>query len=323
MTDHDEQQPNDNLNNHASETEASEDVPVEAPTVETEADNEDAPVKQPTVKDEVQETEAPTSVEAHDDLDVEGALAAIADLHILTRDETDLDADEAQAADSEDEDETGVAIQEFERIDHEPVPEEVETDAQALSAPTDNAYQSAFPRPPLSTLHRGQMASVIPALFLIVVGGYLTFIVTTIDMSLQPLAIAGVLVGGVGAMLIAQWLSSARWATGSLFIGVLMLLVGGLSVYLLMPNNLSLSEGYPLLLTAIGTAFVVTDIASPSGHRLWLMGLILALSGLASVAVLTLLPQLNLPLSNPALLVLAVVIVAVFAIAPFIYRRQQ
>ena len=102
-----------------------------------------------------------------------------------------------------------------------------------------------------------------------------------------------------------------------------LLLTGGTVAYLVLPNQLSLVDGYPLILTAIGTAFVITDVFVPSGRRIWLIGLILAIAGLAGVLATTTLVNLEIVNSLSGLLPVAIVIVLVLLIAPFVSRRQQ
>jgi hypothetical protein len=246
-----------------------------------------------------------------DDFDVEGALAAVASLHELTR------IDELEALDEED----VLEIDEFERIDS--VDDELDEEAETgLATAEPTPYDSVFPRLPSSVLHRGQLASIVPALLLIGVGAYLTFILTASDQTLNPPVIAGIAVGGFGAILLAYWISSARWAMGSFFIGVSLLLIGATAAYLALPNNLSLIQGWPLLLTALGAAFVISDLFAPSGRRLWLVGLIFAISGLAGTVASSDLLDEGIQQSIGGLWPLALVIVLVLLIAPRL-RRQQ
>lgn len=260
-----------------------------------------------------------------EDLDIEGALAAVASLQDLTReqesDEFDDDSDDV------------VEIQEFERVDEveaidlandEPSEVVVSHDSEPIEiAPEPSSvYETSFPSPPMSVLHRGQLASVIPAVLLIGVGGYLTFVFTTSEISFQPLLVIGLLFIGLGGIFLAQWLSSARWTIGSFFFGLALLLIGITSTYLTLPTNLSWVDGYPLLMTAIGTAFVITDIVVPSGRRVWLIGLILAIIGLAGVLATTFLADIAMPSSN-ILLPIGVGVGLILLIAPLLARRQQ
>lgn len=261
------------------------------------------------------------------EFDIVGALAAVSSLQDMTREaeaEYDATADDDYDATDDAPTETDVYdaafdIQEFERVgdDDEEIASEAVVDADARAEPTST---SVFPTPPASTLHRGQLASVVPALLLMGVGAYLTFLLTTSDVVLGVPAILALAVGGLGAMLVIQWISSARWATGSLFIGLVLLLTGGTVAFLILGDTLSLIEGYPLLLTAIGLAFVLTDVLVPSGRRVWLVGLLLGIAGLAGLVVTRqLLPSdVTAILSN--LLPVAIGIVVVLVIAPLFQR---
>jgi hypothetical protein len=263
------------------------------------------------------DSDSPQSIDSAfgtDDLDVEGALAAVASLHELTR------TDEIEAVDEVLSEEDFPEIDEFERI--ESLDDELDEEAEiTFESGEASHYESVFPRPPSSVLHRGQLASIIPALLLIGIGAYLTFLLSATEQSLNLSVIMAVIVGGLGAILLAQWISSARWAMGSFFIAVLLLLIASTVAYLILPNNLSLMEGWPLLLTAAGTAFVASDLFVPSGRRLWLIGLILAISGLAGTVATSNLPDKGIQQTIGSLLPLALVIVLVLLVAP-ILRRQ-
>ena len=78
--------------------------------------------------------------------------------------------------------------------------------------------------PPLTTLKRGQLGSVVPALLLIGLGAWLT-LTTTSGTPPDPLLVAAVVVGGIVVSLLAQWLGTGRWSRGALFFALLLLLV--------------------------------------------------------------------------------------------------
>lgn len=258
--------------------------------------------------DEPQDSEAVSNF-GTEDFDVEGALAAVASLHELAA------PDEIEAVDDDVPD-----IEEFERIgsDEDELAQESET---ALDAIEPNTYDSIFPRPPVSVLHRGQLASIIPAILLIGIGGYLAFLMMGTQEALNPATIAPIAIGGFAVILLAQWISSARWAMGSFFIAALILLIGGTAAYLVLPNNLSLAQGWPLLFTAAGTAFVISDLFVPSGRRLWLVGLILAISGLAGTVATSNLLGEGVQQVIGTLWPVAIIIILVLLIAP-VLRRQ-
>jgi hypothetical protein len=108
---------------------------------------------------------------------------------------------------------------------------------------------------------------------------------TSADAALNRPLVMALAVSGLGLALITYWFSSARWTIGSFFIGMAMLLMGGTAAYLILPNGLDIAQGYPLLLIALGTAFVLTDLVTPSNQRLWLVGLIFAIAGFAGMVI--------------------------------------
>lgn len=273
------------------------------------------------------------------DFDIEGALAAVASLEELTREpEPQVEIEPApEIFDDEldDSDDDIVEIQEFERVNDESYDDEPQAiaepdavlniahnDSDVEAIVIDPQYETTFPHPPMSVLHRGQLASVIPALLLIGIGAYLTFIFTTSELTLNPLLIGSIGLSVLGVILIGQWLSSARWTIGSFFLGLSCLLLGLSSAYLSLPTNLTWINGYPLLIIAIGTAFVITDIVVPSGRRIWLIGLILAIIGLSGLITTTALVNIAMPFSG-VLLPVAIGIMLILLIAPIFARRQQ
>lgn len=271
-----------------------------------------------------------------DDFDVEGALAAIASLHDLTRDDiADADLDMRLEEDIE-----PLDIQTFERIeppldddddslaDDNISEEAVATIDETVIAASDMqearaAYpEGVLPAPPIGALHRGQLASVIPAFTLIGIGAYLTFVLTMTDTQVSASLLIGLLIGGFGLMFIASWLSSSRWARGNLFIGMILLLMGATLAYLILPNRIDLATGYPLLLTALGTAFVVTDVVTPSERRLWFLGLLIAIVGLIAFTVTAHLIDTSILAINQTVLGLCLLLLALFLLVPLLRSRQ-
>jgi hypothetical protein len=135
-------------------------------------------------------------------MDIDAALAAVADLTTLASDDDIVDDDAEVYADNND------------AYADDDTKDEVETSA----TDTESAPTPLLARPPVSTLKRGQMASVVPA-FLLIGGGLalMALIVSDGDVPLSTLGL--VLLGAVGVMFLAHWLSSRRWAQGSLWAG--------------------------------------------------------------------------------------------------------
>lgn len=162
----------------------------------------------------------------------------------------------------------------------------IEAERRAIEEKAQRREIHYFPRPPEIVLERGQLASVIPALLLIIVGAYLTFITTSSEESVLT---AGTLVAAgtsaAGLTLIAYWFSSGRWLGGSLFAGLSILLAGGTVYYLAEIGNW---QGWPLIVTAVGAAAFLSALFST--ERRWdqvFAGLLLIVAGIVGTVVTT------------------------------------
>jgi hypothetical protein len=179
-----------------------------------------------------------------------------------------------------------------------------------------------FPVPPQTVLKRGQMASVVPALLLMGIGAWLTFALTTSQTPPSAALIATVLAGGVIVSLLARWLTSGRWTSGSLFMALALLFVTGLAAYLTLPTSPGIARGWPLLLAGLGAAFIGTALlAHPPDRRLMLPGLLLiAAAGFALTVTLNLLPASVLSVAAN-LWPVALVLVLLVWLLPVLRRR--
>jgi len=196
-----------------------------------------------------------------DGMDIEAALAAVSTLSdMLAEQEAAEQARIAQA-----EAEVQAAAERQARLEH---PEQF------------------FPVPPLSTLHRGQMASVVPALLLIAIGAWLTFTLTISKTVPDAGLLLGIGLGSLGLTLLVRWLTAARWTHGSLFDGLALLFSAAILIFLLQPFSPGLAQGWPLLLVGIGLSAAVTGfLAFPRERRLFLPGLLLIVAGVAAFVV--------------------------------------
>jgi hypothetical protein len=256
-----------------------------------------------------------------DEIDVESALAAISSLHDLVREEKP----EAVATESEAtaDDEALIIDDEPEKVIAEPVTDTVTDDDEYAEYTEIETVYSDFPRPPQSVLHRGQLASIVPAALLIGAGALMTITLTTsADAMLNRPLVLALTVSGLGVALVTYWFSSARWTIGSFFVGMAMLLMGGTAAYLLLPNGLDIAQGYPLLLTALGTAFVLTDLATPSNRRLWMVGLMFAIAGFAGMAITAQLLDAQIIATLSRFWYVALGVVVLLLIVP-IFRRNR
>lgn len=143
-----------------------------------------------------------------------------------------------------------------------------------------------FPRPNNVTLHRGQLASLVPALLLIAGGAWLTFTLSTGETIPEAGVLLVAAMGSLGVMLLAYWLSSERWANGALFTGTSLLFSAGTIYYLSTSDGVN---GWPLVIVAIGAAVLVSVLIGRMSNRLRGIfgGLLVAGSGLAGYIVTT------------------------------------
>jgi hypothetical protein len=193
-------------------------------------------------------------------MDIDAALAAVADLTTLASDDDVVDDNAEVYADNDD------------AYADDDTKDEVETSA----TDTESAPAPLLARPPVSTLKRGQMASVVPA-FLLIGGGLalMALIVSDGDVPLSTLGL--VLLGAVGVMFLAHWLSSRRWAQGSLWAGA-MLLTSAVALFIA-PQIGTLALAY-LLPLAWAVAFLLTGFLGHSHDaRLIFVALFFALIG--------------------------------------------
>jgi hypothetical protein len=179
-----------------------------------------------------------------------------------------------------------------------------------------------FPMPPVTSLQRGRMDSVIPALVLLLTGAWLTFTLTTSQTAPDPVLVLLVLAAGTGITLLAHWLSSGRWASGAIFFALLIALAAGIAVFLVAGPGFV--AGWPLLLAAPGGAIILTAfLAQPPDRRLILPGLLFIFSGIVGLVILSgLLPFNVMPLAASLWPVVAVLLVIIL-ILPLILRRRR
>lgn len=180
-----------------------------------------------------------------------------------------------------------------------------------------------FPVPPMTTLRRGQMASVVPAVLLILLGAGLTLLNTTSSTALNAGLIAGGLLGAVALMLLSRWLASGRWARGTFFGGVLFLLTGGVLVYLLQPGSLGFTQGWPLLLAALGLTFILSAfLAYPTDRRLIFPGLVFLIIGIIALVLTLGVLDTTLVSTITNLWPVGVALIALLWLLPVIFRQR-
>lgn len=154
--------------------------------------------------------------------------------------------------------------------------EQARIDAREKAIPT---YVPESTLPPMTTLKRGHLGSVVPAVLLIAIGAWLT-LTTTSGAAVDPVLLAGVALGAVALSLFAQWLGSGRWSRGTLFFGVLIALTMLFFAAGMQPNGLDLTQAYPLLIAAFGAALVAAGLlARPVKTRALIPGILLIVAG--------------------------------------------
>jgi hypothetical protein len=238
------------------------------------------------------------AIPAVDDLDVEGALAAVSSLSDMLAEEEA--AEQARLAQAEAR--ARATAERQSRLEHP---------------------ELFFPMPPPATLYRGHIASIVPALLLILTGAWLTITLTT-STPPAPALIVVVAAGGVAVTLLVRWLSSGRWARGTLFFALLPLLAGLTIVYLIQPSTPGLAQGWPVLLVVVGVAFLLAGLmGQPVDRRMLLPALAFAIAGFAALALTT--GVISRALVSTAALwwpVIALVILVIWLL-PVVFRQRR
>ncbi|MCA9891476.1 MAG: hypothetical protein KC615_00740 [Anaerolineae bacterium] len=257
---------------------------------------------------------------AGDEFDVSAALAAVASLDRLTSDEI-YEAEE-----------------EYEEYDFAEQGEYVPSDVSAFGEvtpvpafPESTGYMgagytqgAAIAHPDMFALRRGQVASVVPALLLIGLGAWLTFMTTTADESspqIDPLLILIALVGVLSIGLLSHWWTSRRWARGSFFLSMTLLAMSAVGFFLIQSGGMSIATGWPLLIAGVGIALFLTGLLTqPRSLGLVGFGIMMALlSAVATSVTAELLPVNILSLAADAWPVAAVIAVLLLLV-PVIRR---
>jgi hypothetical protein len=247
------------------------------------------------------EVEVTSPLATSDELDIDAALAAVSQLTLLTQDEPDATDEISDYHDDSDE-----VIEEFHR-ESSPEPE----------------FTVEFEQPRDLSMSRGQLASVIPALTLIILGGWLTFTFTTSDTALTVGLLFPVVLIAIGVIFLSQWLTSARWSRGNFFFGSSALLIGGVQLYLSQVTPDIANNGWSLWVVALGVAMFGTGyIALPRLPRLSIMGFLTIIAGAIGYILTsgTLDPSVIKFIGN--LWFVGVAIIVFMMIAPMIRRRQ-
>lgn len=242
-----------------------------------------------------------------DELDIEGALASI----------TGLDA---AIAEHQITDEEAPAVEPEPALDPEQVRRETESRHRAIQQASGRIEQ-----PSLRRVGRGQLASLVPAVLLMMLGAGLTVYLA------EPSVFEGVVVNGgtfamllagmFGVMLISYWLSSGRWASGALFVGLSLLI--SLGVVIVAPT-VAPDAGWIFLLSGVGVSVFLSGLLSRgTGKYQYFVGLALFVAGLAGYGFLLNSAQFDMPRLQPFLLGGVGLFLALLLIAPLFVKKQR
>lgn len=226
-----------------------------------------------------------SAYDAYSEQDVDAALAALASLQQLTAEADRVDATgsrgpETALADDADTPETVATSAGKPDDDLAPPPARRSTKLRSRRSSAPD-YASA----PMPTMQRGQAASAIPALLLIVIGTWLTLTLTTGGTVGDLWVRLGLIGGGAGLALLAHWVTSQRTAVGSFFVGAALLTLTGVAVVLLQPGAPGPATGWPLLLSAMGAAFILTRWLNRRARRMGFVGGVLMCAGVVGFMV--------------------------------------
>ncbi len=180
-----------------------------------------------------------------------------------------------------------------------------------------------FEMPLPVTLHRGSLASVVPGVLLIALGIWLTFAFTTAQTPPETgLVLLAMLASGAVALL-AHWLASGRWARGSFFLGLTLLLLIGVGAWVTEPGLPDWSTGWSLLPLAPGIALLLSAVAArPVERRLALPGLLLIMIAAAAYGAIGLSFPADLLRLIETLWFVPLIVLALLVLLPFIFRRR-
>jgi hypothetical protein len=208
--------------------------------------------------------------------------------------------------------------------------QEAEEQAEAARVETEEreaeqaiARREAYylPRPPMLRTERGKLSSVVPAFLLMAFGAGLTFLLGAPDASLDPSLLILIALGGLGTLMIAQWMASGRWAGGALFGGLTILTGVGMLVFL---ANGPGATGWPLLLVALGISILLSGILSQALSRYQpLLGLAFIVAGGVGYVITAGLIDIVFEDYLPVFYGVLGVFLALILVSPLILRRQD
>jgi hypothetical protein len=198
---------------------------------------------------------------------------------------------------------------------------EAADDAIRAATRQDQSGAPRFLPPEAITLGRRSLASVVPAVILIVSGVLLTF-ATTSGATISPMWIALGSVGAVALLLLGYWLSARRWARGVFFFAATLLL-GSAAVYMMTTQPAIGAAGTPLLISTTGLALALTAILTrPPMRALLLPAIVLILAGAAALSVTLGMVNVTLLADAAQYAWVIAVLLAIIWLLPLVFRRR-
>lgn len=137
-----------------------------------------------------------------------------------------------------------------------------------------------FETPKHISMQRKQIASLVPAFTLILIGGWLTFTLTTTHtLPTSDQLLSGGLIA-VGLVLLSQWVNTSRWSRGNFFIGLSALLLGSLQILQAQFAPIAMVNDGVVWSIIIGIALLSTGyLARPRQYQLGVMGIVAVVAG--------------------------------------------
>lgn len=265
-------------------------------------------------EDEPWEEKERASSPLDSDFDVDAALASIAALSDLGADEDDEDADDEDDFERDDED-----SYENEYEDYESQPYNKQENAADV-VPV-RATVKPVNAPPIYDFSRGQLASIVPALALMIYGAWLTFALSTDAVPTLTKAVVFALIA-VGISMLGYWFSSGRSASGAAMVGLLLISIPA-TLYFINANDLLGNDGWPLIVVAVGAAQFLSSILSKgSTARSGFTGLLMMLMGGFAYALTSNTLDFDVDQSADILLPVLGVVAVILLIAPLLPRKR-
>ncbi len=184
-------------------------------------------------------------------------------------------------------------------------------------------YHPKLRMPSAIRLRRGQIGSVVPALILIGLGAWMT-LSNAAGAPLDPMLVGMILVGGLMVSFAAEWLFSGRWARGLLLVALLALFAAGGSALVLQSGADNALVAYPLLLSALGIAIILSGLLARPVERVMLgPGMVFITAGIVGFLVLDGVIPATVLSTAAAYWFVPATIVLLLVLLPLIFRKPS